>query len=648
MPFQRVQDMFKLSLTSPELRLKIVKDIPKDMKKQPSFTKFPEIKDSTSMVELEQKYTQNTKVATVSPTKKVPAGSKNLKSLLSANTRKIGKKIEIELAKGPHGLGFSITTRDNPAGGNCPIYIKNIIPKGAAVEDGRLKIGDRLLEVNGVEMTGKSQSEAVAVLRNAPQGSKVRIVVSRQEDVVDTESELPRIIESEVQKSSSGTREVSIKSNDTPPIIPPLPQSHLQALQNRTPERGGAVVKIVSHIQDIRSTCHPPEKIDDAMTLPWKYREILTFNIPVHDTEKAGLGISVKGKTSGSQDLGIFIKSVINGGAASRDKRLQTNDQLLNVNGISLLQQSNSDAMEMLRKAMLHTEGPVPGNITLTIGRRAPSPSVSRNHVNNSTPNLLNSNDGPQDNSDSFLNSNSEASGSSTNTVIYNPYVTNRDSPKHQNLSPIQNWNPVIDRLVGNNSNKNNQLRNESYYKATHDTWNSSMLGNSQSFDNQLSTTAANVNGGEPILIEDEYGSRVFNQQSMRINLHMTNKRSQSNSSIPENRNDHEPEGRASLLPNNNYDNRSTESSQATIPGTDATYASQLSLENPQGFSRDAFGRQSMSEKRHATLDAKNTDTYQKTKKLREQRTKNKETNLVRVGSVESVMSVTRSSEHPE
>lgn len=86
-----------------------------------------------------------------------------------------------------------------------------------------------------------------------------------------------------------------------------------------------------------------------------------------------------------------------------------------------------------------------------------------------------------------------------------------------------------------------------------------------------------------------------------------------------ENRSEAEPDGKASLS-----GSKSTESSQATIVGTDATYASQLSLENPQGFSRDAFGRQSMSEKRHATLDAKNTDTYQRTKKLREERDKNK------------------------
>lgn len=87
-----------------------------------------------------------------------------------------------------------------------------------------------------------------------------------------------------------------------------------------------------------------------------------------------------------------------------------------------------------------------------------------------------------------------------------------------------------------------------------------------------------------------------------------------------ENRNEHEPDGKASLSGSNC--DKSTESSQ--VAGNDATYASQLSLENPAGFSRDAFGRQSMSEKRHATLDAKNTDTYQRTKKLREERDKNK------------------------
>ncbi len=48
---------------------------------------------------------------------------------------------------GLEGLGFSITSRDVPIGGSAPIYVKNILPRGAAIQDGRLKAGDRLLEV---------------------------------------------------------------------------------------------------------------------------------------------------------------------------------------------------------------------------------------------------------------------------------------------------------------------------------------------------------------------------------------------------------------------------------------------------------------------------------------------------------------------
>jgi hypothetical protein len=48
----------------------------------------------------------------------------------------------------------------------------------------------------------------------------------------------------------------------------------------------------------------------DEFQFPWKQRQILTFDIPVHDSERAGLGVSVKGKTSTSkgdcQDLVLF------------------------------------------------------------------------------------------------------------------------------------------------------------------------------------------------------------------------------------------------------------------------------------------------------------------------------------------------------
>uniref|UniRef100_A0A4W3KER4 Partitioning defective 3 homolog n=1 Tax=Callorhinchus milii TaxID=7868 RepID=A0A4W3KER4_CALMI len=251
---------------------------------------------------------------------KPPTGQNLIPQRLSAapptgyNTKKVGKKLNIQLKKGPEGLGFSITSRDVPIGGSAPIYVKNILPKGAAIQDGRLKAADRLLEVNGVDLTGRSQEEAVSLLRNTKMGGTVSLLVLRQEDTL-----LPR----------------ELKAED-----------------------------------------------DDLVLTPDGTREFLTFEIPLNDTGSAGLGVSVKGNRSKENhaDLGIFVKSIINGGAASKDGRLNMNDQLIAVNSESLLGKTNQDAMETLRRSM-STEGNKRGMIQLIVARRI----AKRNEVMIST-----------------------------------------------------------------------------------------------------------------------------------------------------------------------------------------------------------------------------------------------------------------------
>lgn len=51
-------------------------------------------------------------------------------------------------------------------------------------------------------------------------------------------------------------------------------------------------------------------------------REQLMYEIPLNDTGSAGLGVSLKGNKSREtgEDLGIFIKSIIHGGAAYKVK----------------------------------------------------------------------------------------------------------------------------------------------------------------------------------------------------------------------------------------------------------------------------------------------------------------------------------------
>ncbi|XP_043397392.1 partitioning defective 3 homolog isoform X11 [Chelonia mydas] len=252
------------------------------------------------------------------PSGLAPSPQKVLTSTTNSgyNTKKIGKRLNIQLRKGTEGLGFSITSRDVPIGGSAPIYVKNILPRGAAIQDGRLKAGDRLTEVNGVDLTGKTQEEAVSLLRSTKMGGTVSLLIFRQEETFH-----PRELSAE--------------------------QSQSQIAKETKSEE------------------------EDLVLTPDGTREFLTFEVPLNDSGSAGLGVSVKGNRSKENhaDLGIFVKSIINGGAASKDGRLRVNDQLIAVNGESLLGKTNQDAMETLRRSM-STEGNKRGMIQLIVARR--------------------------------------------------------------------------------------------------------------------------------------------------------------------------------------------------------------------------------------------------------------------------------------
>uniref|UniRef100_A0A8C5ZLG7 Partitioning defective 3 homolog B n=1 Tax=Marmota marmota marmota TaxID=9994 RepID=A0A8C5ZLG7_MARMA len=234
------------------------------------------------------------------------SSSPSLSPLMGFGSKKNAKKIKIDLKKGPEGLGFTVVTRDSSIHGPGPIFVKNILPKGAAIKDGRLQSGDRILEVNGRDVTGRTQEELVAMLRSTKQGETASLVIARQEG-----NFLPRELKGE----------------------------------------------------------------PDCCALSLETSEQLTFEIPLNDSGSAGLGVSLKGNKSRETgtDLGIFIKSIIHGGAAFKDGRLRMNDQLIAVNGESLLGKSNHEAMETLRRSM-SMEGNIRGMIQLVILRRPERP----------------------------------------------------------------------------------------------------------------------------------------------------------------------------------------------------------------------------------------------------------------------------------
>ncbi|KAH0624282.1 hypothetical protein JD844_007975, partial [Phrynosoma platyrhinos] len=79
------------------------------------------------------------------------------------------------------------------------------------------------------------------------------------------------------------------------------------------------------------------------------------------------LGISIVGQSNERGDGGIYIGSIMKGGAVAADGRIEPGDMLLQVNDINFENMSNDDAVRVLRE-IVHKPGP----ITLTVAKFAP------------------------------------------------------------------------------------------------------------------------------------------------------------------------------------------------------------------------------------------------------------------------------------
>ncbi|XP_061130297.1 ras-associating and dilute domain-containing protein [Syngnathus typhle] len=88
----------------------------------------------------------------------------------------------VELDKGPYGLGMGlIDGLHTPL--NAPgIYIRTLIPDGPAASDGRLRIGDRILAVNGTSLIGADYQSAVDLIRLG--GGRLRFLVAKSDPEV--------------------------------------------------------------------------------------------------------------------------------------------------------------------------------------------------------------------------------------------------------------------------------------------------------------------------------------------------------------------------------------------------------------------------------------------------------------------------------
>ncbi|XP_014794723.1 PREDICTED: inaD-like protein [Calidris pugnax] len=292
----------------------------------------------------------------------------------------------IELEKDKNGLGLSLA--GNKDRSRMSIFVVGINPDGPAGRDGRMHIGDELLEINNQILYGRSHQNASAIIKTAP--SKVKLVFIRSEDAVNQMAVTPFPLPSSSHSSTEdhgGTEPASgeedpslevvmksltneesnkadVKSKADKPVVADQQETEEQLPENvlNQIKQSKSSTKVTANSQEIplvptptylspeaeatsRSVLPPPLPVDPA-TCPIVPGQEMTIEI---SKGRSGLGLSIVGGKDTPLDA-IVIHEVYEEGAAARDGRLWAGDQILEVNGIDLRNASHEEAITALRQ----------------------------------------------------------------------------------------------------------------------------------------------------------------------------------------------------------------------------------------------------------------------------------------------------------
>ncbi|NXI23218.1 MPDZ protein, partial [Sterrhoptilus dennistouni] len=249
-----------------------------------------------------------------------------------------GEKFNVELTKNNQGLGITIAgyigdKTSEPSG----IFVKSIT-KGSAVEhDGRIHVGDQIIVVDGTNLQGFTNQQAVDVLRHT--GQTVQLTLMRrglkQENRIPPQEDFSVPVEKDLlfQTMDSTTAK---DNNETEEGFPSLPCST-------------SVVKIGDDVKQQETDFQLTGTEEAAAKIKWQRIMGSNYEIVVavvnKFSESSGLGISLEA-TVGHH----FIRSILPEGPVGRSGKLFSGDELLEVNEISLLGENHKDVVSILKE----------------------------------------------------------------------------------------------------------------------------------------------------------------------------------------------------------------------------------------------------------------------------------------------------------
>ncbi|XP_065386594.1 multiple PDZ domain protein isoform X9 [Macaca fascicularis] len=285
-----------------------------------------------------------------------PTSTPELRVDASTQKGEESETFDVELTKNVQGLGITIAgyigdKKLEPSG----IFVKSITKSSAVEHDGRIQIGDQIIAVDGTNLQGFTNQQAVEVLRHTGQtvlltlmrrGMKQEAELMSREDVTKDADLSP--VNASIIKENYEKDEDSLSSRRNTNILP-------------IEEEGYPLLSAeIEEIEDAR-------KQEAVLLTKWQRIMGINYEIVVAHvskfSENSGLGISLEA-TVGHH----FIRSVLPEGPVGHSGKLFSGDELLEVNGITLLGENHQDVVNILKE--------LPIEVTMVCCRRTVPPTT--------------------------------------------------------------------------------------------------------------------------------------------------------------------------------------------------------------------------------------------------------------------------------
>ncbi|XP_075600794.1 PDZ domain-containing RING finger protein 4 isoform X1 [Balearica regulorum gibbericeps] len=249
------------------------------------------------------------------------------------------KPLTIMLHRENDTLGFNIIggrpNQNNQEESAEGIYVSKILENGPADKAEGLKIHDKIIEVNGKDLSKATHEEAVEAFRNAKEPIVVQVLRRAPISKAHGSSQDFRLVDASTQTDITFEHIMALAK--LRPSTPPVPDICPFLLSDSCHSLHPVEHEFYEGNEYLSSLPADADRAED-----FEYEEVELCRV----SSQEKLGLTVCYRTDDEEDTGIYVSEVDPNSIAARDGRIREGDRILQINGQDV--QNREEAVALL------------------------------------------------------------------------------------------------------------------------------------------------------------------------------------------------------------------------------------------------------------------------------------------------------------